>query len=89
MTASYGVEFFLPRILENWYELTAEQADLGWCSSRPSAGWSASSWSAGARIAPRERRLHGSVPIYLGAAALVCTLLIPTSLSFNCGWLWR
>ena len=33
-----------------------------------------------------ERRLHGSVPIYLGAIALGCTLLIPASLSFNCAW---
>ena len=30
-----------------------------------------------------ERRLHGSMPIYLGAAALAGALVIPASLSFN------
>ena len=30
-----------------------------------------------------ERRLHGSVPIYLGAVALAGALVIPASLSFN------
>ena len=30
-----------------------------------------------------ERRLHGSVPIYVGAAALAGSLVIPASLSFN------
>ena len=30
-----------------------------------------------------ERRLHGSIPIYAGALALACTLLIPAALPYH------
>ena len=37
VTASYGVEFFLPNILENWYDLPLSK--LTWaCSFLPSGG---------------------------------------------------
>ncbi len=84
VSASYGVEFFLPSILEKWYDLPL--SNLTWLVLIPpigglvgqlAVGWSSDRTS--------ERRLHGSLPIYLGAVALGCTLLIPASLSYN----WR
>jgi ACS family tartrate transporter-like MFS transporter len=84
VTASYGVEFFLPSILEKWYDLPLSRLTwlvlippIGGLVGQLVVGWSSDRTS--------ERRLHGSLPIYLGAIALGCTLLIPASLSFN----WR
>ena len=84
VTASYGVEFFLPSILENWYDLPLSRLTwlvlippIGGLVGQRFVGWSSDRTG--------ERRLHGSIPIYLGAVALGCTLLIPPSLSFN----WR
>lgn len=84
VTASYGVEFFLPRILENWYDLSLSKVTwavlippIGGLVGQLAVGWSSDRTG--------ERRLHGSIPIYLGAVALGCTLFIPPSLSFN----WR
>jgi MFS transporter, ACS family, tartrate transporter len=84
VTASYGVEFFLPSILENWYDLPLSKLTwvvlippIGGLIGQRFVGWSSDRTG--------ERRLHGSVPIYVGAVALGCTLLIPPSLSFN----WR
>ncbi len=82
VTASYGVEFFLPSILENWYDLPLSRLTwfllippIGGLIGQLAVGWSSDRTS--------ERRFHGSMPIYAGAVALACTLLIPTSLSFN------
>jgi MFS transporter, ACS family, tartrate transporter len=84
VTASYGVEIFLPKILENWYDLSLSNVTwavlippIGGLVGQLLVGWSSDRTG--------ERRMHGSVPIYLGAVALGCTLLIPTWLSFN----WR
>jgi ACS family tartrate transporter-like MFS transporter len=68
-TANYGVEFFLPSILENWYHLKLNaitwlvllppilalcgQLFVGWNSDRT-----------------KERRYHAVVPIVIGAVAL-------------------
>ena len=77
VTASYGVEFFLPSILENWYDLPLSRLTwfllippIGGLVGQLAVGWSSDRTS--------ERRLHGSMPIYAGAVALGCTLLIPT-----------
>jgi MFS transporter, ACS family, tartrate transporter len=84
VTASYGVEFFLPSILEKWYDLPLSKLTwvvlippIGGLIGQRFVGWNSDRTG--------ERRLHGSIPIYLGAVALGCTLLIPASLSFN----WR
>jgi len=69
VTANYGVEFFLPSILSNWYNLKLNavtwlvllppivamggQLFVGWSSDRT-----------------KERRMHAVVPILLGATAL-------------------
>jgi ACS family tartrate transporter-like MFS transporter len=82
VTASYGVEIFLPKILESWYDLSLSNVTwaviippIGGLVGQLAVGWSSDRTG--------ERRLHGSVPIYVGATALACTLLIPASLSFN------
>ena len=60
----------------------AQRADLG--RDHPAAGGLAGQLLVGwSSDRTGERRLHGSVPIYIGAVALGCTLLIPASLSFN------
>jgi MFS transporter, ACS family, tartrate transporter len=82
VTSSYGVEIFLPKILEQWYDLRLSEVigaviipPLGGLAGQLLVGWSSDRSG--------ERRLHGSVPIYVGAAALAATLLIPASLPFQ------
>jgi MFS transporter, ACS family, tartrate transporter len=82
VTASYGVEFFLPSILETWYKLPLRE--LTWAMVIPPIGGLIGQLSVGwSSDRTGERRLHGSIPIYAGAVALGCTLLIPGWLSFN------
>jgi len=68
-SANYGVEFFLPSILQKWYEL--ELDTITWLVILPPSlalvsqlfvGWSADR--------TRERRLHAVVPIVLGLCGL-------------------
>jgi ACS family tartrate transporter-like MFS transporter len=82
VSTSYGVETFLPSILEQWYDLDLSAVTwavvippLGGLFGQLFVGWSSDRTG--------ERRLHGSVPIYMGAAALAFALVIPSSLSFN------
>ncbi len=79
VSSSYGVEFFLPSILQKWYGLDLNA--LTWAVVIPPLGGLAGQLLV-ARSSDRtgERRLHASVPIYLGAVALAGTMLIPTSL---------
>jgi MFS transporter, ACS family, tartrate transporter len=82
VSTSYGVETFLPSILEQWYDLDLSAVTwavvippLGGLFGQLFVGWSSDRTG--------ERRLHGSVPIYMGAAALAFALVIPSSLSFH------
>lgn len=87
VSTSYGVEFFLPSILEKWYELNL--SDLTWAVIIPPLGGLAGQLLVGwSSDRTGERRLHASVPIYLGAAALAGALLIPASLSFHARLVW-
>jgi ACS family tartrate transporter-like MFS transporter len=74
VTGNYGVESFLPTILEKWYNLTEDQ--LRWWLLAPALGSLLGQrfigWSSDRT---HERRLHTALPIYLGALALSCTLL--------------
>jgi MFS transporter, ACS family, tartrate transporter len=84
VTSSYGVEIFLPKILEKWYDLPLDK--LTWMVLIPPIGGLVGQLLVGwSSDRTGERRLHGSVPIYLGAAALGSTLLIPASLAVQ----WR
>jgi ACS family tartrate transporter-like MFS transporter len=82
VTSSYGVEIFLPKILEKWYALNL--SDLTWAVIVPPLGGLVGQLLVGwSSDRSGERRLHGSVPIYIGALALGCTVLIPNGLPFK------
>ncbi len=74
VTANYGVEFFLPSILQQWYNLKFDT--LTWLVILPPSlalvgqlfvGWNSD------RL--KERQLHAVVPIVIGALALALTPL--------------
>ena len=74
VTANYGIEFFLPSILQQWYNLKFDA--LTWLIILPPTvallgqlfvGWNSD------RL--KERRLHASVPIVIGAVAMACAPL--------------
>jgi ACS family tartrate transporter-like MFS transporter len=74
VTGNYGVESFLPTILKKWYSLTKDQLRmvllvpaLGSLLGQLFIGWSSDR--------TKERRYHAAIPIYIGAAALACTVL--------------
>jgi MFS transporter, ACS family, tartrate transporter len=69
VTGTYGIEFFLPSILQEWYSL--ELKAITWLVMLPptlamigqlSVGWSSDR--------ARERRWHTATPILIGAAAI-------------------
>ncbi len=79
VTANYGVEFFLPSILQQWYHLKFDA--LTWLVILPPClalvgqlfiGWNSD------RL--KERRLHAVVPIVIGAVFLALTPLTQGSL---------
>jgi ACS family tartrate transporter-like MFS transporter len=79
VTGNYGVEIFLPKILKTWYgtnytllTLLLVIPPLGSLAGQRFVGWSSDR--------TRERRLHTAVPIYLGATALLGTVLTPNAL---------
>jgi ACS family tartrate transporter-like MFS transporter len=69
VTGNYGVEFFLPRILDQWYGLKLSMVaglvmlpPLGSLVGQLLVGWNSDR--------THERRLHASLPIYMGSVAL-------------------
>lgn len=75
VTGNYGVEFFMPRILDQWYGLKLSNLTLlvmlpplGSLAGQLFVGWNSDRTG--------ERRLHASMPIYLGAAALTTLVLV-------------
>lgn len=68
-TANYGIEFFLPSILQNWYNLKLNA--ITWLVLLPPivalAGQLFVGWNSDRT---KERRFHAVVPILLGALAL-------------------
>lgn len=72
VTGNYGVEFFLPKILERWYSLKLDA--LTWLVILPPIGSLIGQILVGWNSdRTKERRLHAVVPIYLGALALALT----------------
>ncbi|MFA6543997.1 MAG: MFS transporter [Limisphaerales bacterium] len=69
VTGSYGIEFFLPSILRDWYGMNFNQ--LTWLVMLPPAlglvGQLFVGWSSDLH---KERRYHAVVPILIGAAAI-------------------
>ncbi|MHB1560874.1 MAG: MFS transporter [Isosphaeraceae bacterium] len=82
VSTSYGVEIFLPKILTEWYDLNLNAVTwavvippIGGLAGQLLVGWSSDRTG--------ERRLHASIPIYIGAVALAGALMIPASLSYG------
>ena len=82
VTANYGVEFFLPSILQQWYSLKIN--DITWLIILPPCvavlgqlfiGWNSDR--------TKERRLHSIIPIVLGATALGLAPLTQHSLTLT------
>ncbi len=74
VTGNYGVEFFLPSILKQWYKMDLNK--LTWLVILPPMGSLVGQifvgWNSDRM---HERRLHAVVPIYLGSLALGSTVL--------------
>lgn len=75
VTGNYGVEFFMPSILEKWYGLKLDK--LTWLVILPPMGSLIGQvfigWNSD-RLG--ERRLHATLPILFGAAALATAALL-------------
>jgi ACS family tartrate transporter-like MFS transporter len=68
-SANYGVEFFLPSILQQWYSLNLDR--ITWLLILPPVLALASQLAVGWNSdRTRERRLHAVVPITVGMAGL-------------------
>jgi ACS family tartrate transporter-like MFS transporter len=75
VTGNYGVEFFMPRILDQWYDMKLDK--LTWLVMLPPLGSLIGQLFVGWNSdRTGERRLHASMPIYLGAAALALLVMI-------------
>jgi ACS family tartrate transporter-like MFS transporter len=72
VTASYGVEFFLPSVLQRWYNLRLQS--IGWLVILPPAlalvAIVGAGWSSDRR---HERRFHAAVPVLIGGIFLALT----------------
>ena len=70
VTGNYGIEFFLPSILQRWYSL--ELSALTWLVMLPPTlamvGQLAVGWSSDRT---KERRWHTVTPIVIGAIAIM------------------
>ncbi len=76
VTANYGTEFFLPSMLERWYNLKFDT--LAWLIVIPPIGALAGQLFVGWNSdRTKERRLHTALPIALGAVMLA---LLPITL---------
>jgi len=72
VTGNYGIEFFLPKILERWYSLKLDA--LTWLVILPPIGSLIGQIFVGWNSdRTKERRLHAVIPIYLGALSLALT----------------
>ncbi len=76
VTGNYGVEFFMPKILERWYDLKMNALTtlvilppLGSLAGQLFVGWNSDRTG--------ERRFHTVLPIYLGAASLGVLAFLP------------
>jgi MFS transporter, ACS family, tartrate transporter len=70
VSANYGLEFFLPSILKDWYKLPLDK--ITWLLMLPPVaaltGQLFAGWHSDLR---KERRMHTVVPLLVGAAMLV------------------
>ena len=75
VTGNYGVEFFMPRILDQWYGL--KLGNLAWLVMLPPLGSLVGQLFVGWNSdRTGERRMHVVTPIYMGALALGVLVLV-------------
>ncbi len=83
-SANYGIEFFLPSILQQWYSLNLDR--ITWLLILPPVLALASQLAVGWNSdRTRERRLHAVVPITLGMAGLALVPLTRGHLPLTVG----
>lgn len=76
VTGNYGVEFFMPKILERWYDLN--MGSLTWLIVLPPLGSLIGQLFVGWNSdRTGERRFHTVLPMYLGAASLALLAVVP------------
>lgn len=84
VTASYGVVFFLPTILDKWYQL--KYNNIAWLVMLPPLmaliGQMVVGWNSDRT---KERRMHTVIPIVAGAVALALAPMSQGSLPFTIG----
>jgi len=84
ITGTYGVEFFMPKILQTWYGLDRHQ--LTWIVMAPYIGQVIGILYVGRRSdRKQERWLHAAVPGTIGAFALVLVATLNGSLAVTMG----
>jgi ACS family tartrate transporter-like MFS transporter len=70
VSANYGIEFFLPTILKDWYKLSLDT--ITWLLMLPPAAALAGQLLAGWHSdLKKERRMHTVVPLFIGAGMLL------------------
>ena len=74
VTGNYGVELFMPSIIQDWYGLKPQDISflviippIGSLMGQLLVGWSSDRF--------QERRLHAALPIFMGSLALGCAVL--------------
>jgi MFS transporter, ACS family, tartrate transporter len=82
VSANYGLEFFLPSILKDWYKLPLDK--ITWLLMLPPVaaltGQLFAGWHSDLR---KERRMHTVVPLLVGAAMLVLVSRTQGQLAFT------
>jgi len=82
ITGNYGVEFFMPKILQTWYGL--DRHELTWYVMIPYAGQILGILYVGRRSdRKQERWLHAAVPGTIGAFALVFVMTFDGSMALT------
>lgn len=82
VTCSYSIEFFMPRVINDWYDMSLNK--LTWLIILPPmlalAGQLFGGWSSDHF---QERRLHACLPIVIGAIAIACAPLTQGNLTLT------
>lgn len=71
VTCSYSMEFFMPSVIQHWYNLSLNK--LTWLIILPpTLALAGQIWGGWSSDHFQERRLHACIPIVIGAIAMAC-----------------